>query len=244
MEGNGRKKSLIREYAEAVAVAVVAALILRILVIQAFRIPTGSMKDTLLIGDFLMVNKFIYGVRTPSTLPLVKAKIPHTRLPAIKQPKRGEVIVFKYPLDERLDYIKRCVGLAGDTIEVRNGDLYINGKPEGKKEFIGRRYDPEEGHYVLEYRITTERGQKYNIRHYEMRSRSFDNFGPVVVPPGHLFMMGDNRDNSADSRFWGPLPFDNVLGEAMIIYFSWDSRVPVYNLSKKIRWGRLGRIIR
>ncbi|MCR4437748.1 MAG: signal peptidase I [bacterium] len=244
MESTGRKKGLMREYAEAVAVAVVAALILRILVIQAFRIPTGSMKDTLLIGDFLMVNKFIYGVRTPSSLPLVKAKIPHTRLPAIKQPKRGEVIVFKYPLDERLDYIKRCVGLAGDTIEVRNGDLYINGKPEGKKELIGRRYDPEDGHYVLEYRITTERGQKYNIRHYEMRSRSFDNFGPIVVPRGHLFMMGDNRDNSADSRFWGPLPFDNVLGEAMIIYFSWDSRVPLYNFTKKIRWFRLGRIIR
>jgi len=243
-EGAGRKKSLLREYAEAVVVAIIAALILRLLVIQAFRIPTGSMKDTLLIGDFLMVNKFIYGVRTPSMLPLVKAEIPHTRLPALKKPKRGEVIVFKYPLDQRLDYIKRCVGLPGDTIEVRAGDLYINGKPEGRKELVGRRYDPEDGHYVVEYRITTEQGQKYNIRHYEVRSRSFDNFGPVVVPPGHLFMMGDNRDNSADSRFWGPLPFDNVVGEAMIIYFSWDGRVPLSNFAKKVRWWRLGKIIR
>ncbi|MDZ7293906.1 MAG: signal peptidase I [candidate division KSB1 bacterium] len=240
----GRKKSVIHEYAEAVAVAVIAALILRLLVIQAFRIPTGSMKDTLLIGDFLMVNKFIYGVRTPSTLPLVKANIPHFRFPAVKKPKRGEVIVFKYPLDQRLDYIKRCVGLPGDTIEVRNGDLYVNGKPEGTKELVGRRYDPEDGHYVVEYRITTPQGQKYNIRHYDFRGRTFDNFGPIVVPPGHLFMMGDNRDNSADSRFWGPLPFDNVVGEAMVIYFSWDSRAPVYNLLKKIRWTRLGKIIR
>ena len=98
-----RKKGIIREYAEAIAVALIAALILRALVIQAFRIPTGSMKDTLLIGDFLLVNKFIYGVRTPSRLPLVDVEIPHTRLPAFKKPKRGEIIVFKYPLDERLD---------------------------------------------------------------------------------------------------------------------------------------------
>lgn len=239
-----RKKGIIREYAEAIAVALIAALILRSIAVQAFRIPTGSMKDTLLIGDFLLVNKFIYGVRTPSRLPIINSKIPHVRLPAFKKPKRGEIIVFKYPLDDRLDYIKRCIAVAGDTIEVRNGDVYINGRPEGIKEFIGRKYDPEDGYYVLEYRVNTPEGKKYVIRHYENRNPALDNYSPVVVPEGHLFMMGDNRDNSQDSRWWGTLPYDNVVGQAMIIYFSWDKRVPLQRVHKKIRWGRIGDVIR
>ncbi len=238
-----KKKGILREYAEAIAVALVAALILRALVIQAFRIPTGSMKDTLLIGDFLLVNKFIYGVRTPSRLPLIDVEIPHTRLPAFKKPKRGEIIVFKYPLDEKLDYIKRCVAVGGDTIAMRGGDLFINGRPEGAKEFIERKYDPEDGYYVLEYQMKTPENKTYMIRHYDKHTQR-GNFGPVVVPEGHLFMMGDNRDNSQDSRFWGTLPFDNVVGQAMIIYFSWDKRIPLHKVHKKIRWPRIGDIIK
>lgn len=238
------KKGIVREYIEAIAFALIAALILRALVVQAFRIPTGSMKDTLLIGDFLLVNKFIYGVRTPSRIPIIDVKIPHVRLPAFKKPKRGEIVVFKYPLDDRLDYIKRCIGLPGDTIEVKNGDVFINGKPEGQKVLIERKYDPEDGYYVLEYKMHTTYDKKYIIRHYDSNSRAFDNYGPVVVPAGHYFMMGDNRDNSADSRAWGPLPYDNVLGQALIIYFSWDGRVPAYKVFKKIRWTRIGDLIR
>ena len=238
-----KKKGIIREYTEAIVVALIAALILRALVIQAFRIPTGSMKDTLLIGDFLLVNKFIYGVRTPSRFPLINKEIPHVRLPAFKKPKRGEIIVFKYPLDERLDYIKRCIAVAGDTLEIKDGDVYINSRAEGTKEFIGRKYDPEDGHYVLEYLMKSSEGKKYTIRHYD-KYNNLDNYGPIVVPEGHLFMMGDNRDNSQDSRWWGTLPLDNVVGQAMIIYFSWDKRVALHKIFKKIRWQRIGDIIR
>ncbi|MDW7681629.1 MAG: signal peptidase I, partial [bacterium] len=124
-----RTKNPFREYAEAILVAVIAAFILRIFVVQAFRIPTGSMKDTLLVGDFLLVNKFIYGVRTPDRIPLINVKIPYFRLPAIKEPEPGEIIVFKYPLDEKLDYIKRCIAVGGQTLEIRQGVVYIDGKP-------------------------------------------------------------------------------------------------------------------
>lgn len=239
-----KKKGIIREYAEAIVVAFLAAMVLRIFVIQAFRIPTGSMKDTLLIGDFLLVNKFIYGAKTPTRIPLLDIKIPSIRLPGFTQPKRGDIIVFKYPLDEKLDYIKRCIALEGDTVEVRNGTVLVNGKPEGESRFIGRKYDPEEGHYVNYYQITTEWGDKYVIRHYDNPYGRNDNFGPEIVPRGYLFMMGDNRDNSADSRTWGALPKENVLGQALVIYWSWDKNVPLYRIFNKIRWTRIGNLIR
>jgi len=239
-----RQKNIVREYVEAILVALVAAMILRILVVQAFRIPTGSMKDTLLVGDFLLVNKFIYGVRTPDRIPLIDVKIPHFRLPSFKEPKQGEIIVFKYPLDEKLDYIKRCMALEGQTVEVRRGEVFIDGKPEGKSEFIKREYDAAEGHYVLHYRITKDNGKSYVIRHYDDFNRDFDNYGPVTVPKDHLFAMGDNRDNSADSRVWGFLPRENLVGQALIIYWSWNSNVPLYKIYKKIRWTRIGDVIR
>ncbi|NOZ62581.1 MAG: signal peptidase I [Calditrichaeota bacterium] len=239
-----RNKGIVREYAEAIIVALIAAFILRIFVIQAFRIPTGSMKDTLLVGDFLLVNKFIYGVRTPDRIPLIDAKIPHFRLPAVKEPKPGDIIVFKYPLDEKLDYIKRCMAVGGQTIEVRKGLVYVDGKPEGKYQFIEQKYDPVEGEYIKYYKVTRENGKVYTIRRYARVNMENDNFGPVKVPPGYLFGMGDNRDNSADSRSWGFIPRDNILGEALIIYFSWDSHVPLYKFYKKIRFRRLAKLIK
>jgi signal peptidase I len=241
---NKPKKNVIREYVEAILVALIAAMILRILLVQAFRIPTGSMKDTLLIGDFLLVNKFIYGVRTPDRIPLIDAKIPYVRLPAFKKPKPGEIVVFKYPLDEKLDYIKRCVAVEGQTVEIRNGDLFIDGKPEGEKKFIKRAFDAEEGEHILYYQMTTNNGKKYKIRYYDNRNRDRDNFSPVKVPKGHYFMMGDNRDNSADSRVWGFLPQENVVGQALIIYWSWDKNPPLYRILKKVRWLRIGDLIR
>lgn len=239
-----RKKNVIREYAEAILVALIAALILRIFVVQAFRIPTGSMKDTLLVGDFLLVNKFIYGVRTPDRIPLIDVKIPHFRLPAVKEPKPGDIIVFKYPLDEKLDYIKRCIAVGGQTVEVRKGIVYVDGKPEGKYEYVGQKYDPVEGEYVNYYKVTKENGKVYTIRRYNRVNLENDNFGPVKVPEGYFFGMGDNRDNSADSRSWGFIPRDNILGEALIIYFSWDSHVPLYKFYKKIRFRRLAKLIK
>jgi len=239
-----QKKNVIREYIEAILVALIAALILRIFVIQAFRIPTGSMKSTLLIGDFLLVNKFIYGVRTPDRIPLVDIKIPYLRLPAFKEPKPGDIIVFKYPLDEKLDYIKRCIATEGQTVEVRQGMVYVNGKAEGYMKFLKREYDPVDGEYVKFFEMTRDDGKKYTIRWYERVNKNEETFGPVIVPKGHLFAMGDNRDNSADSRSWGFLPRENVIGQALIIYFSWDSNVPLYKIYKKIRFGRLAKLIK
>lgn len=297
-----KKKNSVREYTEAIVVALLAALFLRAFVVQAFRIPTGSMKDTLLVGDFLLVNKFIYGVRTPDGIPypIVKSGfpfidvdylgIPHSRLPEFKTPKNGDVVVFKYPQDEKLDYIKRCIAVAGQTLEIRNGEVFIDGKPEGRKSDMGRKYDAEDGRYVRRTRITTPYNKTYIIRHYDDGYARPEDFGPIEVPKkgktitisaktlklyqtaitkfeghnqaeirngrlfiqGHevkqytfkqdyYFMMGDNRDNSADSRIWGFLPAENVVGEALIIYFSWNKNGKLSNL---IRWSRIANLIR
>ncbi|MCG8604692.1 signal peptidase I, partial [bacterium] len=214
------KKNTTREYTEAIFVALLAAMFLRAFVVQAFRIPTGSMKDTLLVGDFLLVNKFIYGVRTPDRIPIIDASIPFFRLPAFKAPQNGDVVVFKYPKEPELDYIKRCVATSGQTVEIRGGELFIDGKPEGKREDLGRKYDVEEGRYVRYTRIQTPYSKSYVIRHYDDGYPRAENFGPIEVPQGSYFMMGDNRDNSSDSRVWGFLPADNVVGEALVIYFS------------------------
>jgi signal peptidase I len=237
-------KSQAREYTEAILVALLAALVLRTFVVQAFRIPTGSMKDTLLIGDFLLVNKFVYGARTPDGIPFLDVSLPFFRLPAFKQPAPGDIIVFKYPEDPKLDYIKRCIAISGQTVEMRGGVVYVDGQPEGKQELVRKEYDPEEGHYVLYYKISTPRGKTYTIRHYEGHNLNAENFGPRAVPDGHYFMMGDNRDNSSDSRYWGFLPAENVVGEAMVIYWSWDKQAPLYRIFDKVRWLRIGDLIK
>jgi signal peptidase I len=239
-----KSKSQAREYTEAILVALLAALVLRTFVVQAFRIPTGSMKDTLLIGDFLLVNKFVYGARTPDGIPFTNLQLPFWRLPALKQPQPGDIIVFKYPQDPALDYIKRCIAIGGQTIEMKEGVVYIDGRPEGKQEFLKREYDPEEGHYVMYSKITTPKGQSYTIRHYEDHNTRAENYGPTQVPAGHYFMMGDNRDNSSDSRYWGFLPAENVVGEALVIYWSWDKAAPLYRIFNKVRWLRIGDLIK
>jgi signal peptidase I len=235
---SGKGHSIFREYFEAFAVALLAALVLRALVIQAFRIPTGSMKDTLLVGDFLLVNKFVYGAATPDRIPLTDVKLPSLQLPAIHQPKRGDIIVFKYPMDEKLDYIKRCIGVPGDTLEMRKGEVFINGKAEGEIHFTERLFDESEGRHINYYRVRTPDQKEYTIRRYE--GFAYD-FGPVVVPPNHLFMMGDNRDNSQDSRYWGFMPMKNIRGQALVIYWSWEKNA---SLLSHVRWSRIFSIIR
>ena len=225
------KKGIVREYTEAIIFAVIAATFLRIFVVQAFRIPTGSMEDTLLVGDFLLVNKFIYGVRTPDKIPILNIHIPWVRLPGFKKPQRGDIVVFKYPRNPDQDYIKRCIAVGGDTVEIRNKQVYVNGKPFPNPPHA--KFGP----------YTMPPGQ-IEPGIYPPGAGNRDNYGPVVVPKGYYFMMGDNRDNSLDSRYWGFLPEENVIGEAMIIYFSWDSRVPLYRIFHKIRWSRIGDIIR
>ena len=195
-----RKKSLIREYSEIIVLAVGLALFVRTFFIQAFRIPSESMEDTLLVGDFLFANKLLYGPKLPFV---------DVRLPSIRDPKPGDIIIFKYPQDPKVDYIKRCVAVEGQTVELIDDQLYVDG--------------------VL-------RDESYSK--YVFGSRPDRHFGPYTVPPGHIFMMGDNRDNSADSRAWGPLDMSLISGKAMFIYFSWNPR------SHSIRFSRIGDLIR
>jgi len=200
------KKNVIREYAEAIIIAILIALFIRTFVVQAFKIPSGSMKPTLLVGDHLLVNKFVYGVKIPF---LRKTLIP------VDNPERGDIVVFIYPVDRSKDFIKRVVGVAGDTIAIKNKRIYINGSPSN------------DGHGVHTDSL---------IFPGSLQPR--DNFGPATVPPGHLFVMGDNRDESYDSRFWGFVDLRDVLGKAFIIYWSWDKE------NSDVRWKRMGRILR
>jgi signal peptidase I len=209
-----KKKSVFREYVEAIGIAILLALFIRTFVVQAFKIPSGSMLPTLLIGDHLLVNKFIYGIKIPFSGKL---------LVPIKDPESGDIIVFKFPRDRSIDYIKRVVGVPGDRIEVKDKKLYRNGK---------RAEDPH-AHFSSTTVLPASVSPK-------------DNFGPVTVPEGKYFVMGDNRDNSSDSRFWGFVDTSDVLGKAFIIYWSWDIDEPLLSVERftSIRWGRLAHIIR
>ena len=193
----GAGKSALREWTEVIVVGVLVVSLFRAVVAQAFQIPSGSMEKTLLVGDFLFINKMIYG---PEIAPGWKGRnLFDLRFPAIRKPRPGDVIVFRYPVNPAVDYIKRCVAVEGQTVEIRAKRLYVDGRPREEK--YATHADPR----VLPREVSPR-----------------DNFGPFVVPRDHVFMMGDNRDNSYDSRFWGPLPLKNVKGRAMFLYLSWD----------------------
>jgi signal peptidase I len=204
-----RKKKFVKEYLEPILIAVLIALFIRAFVVQAFKIPSGSMEPTLLVGDYLFVNKFIYGIRIPYT---------SAKFFQFKKPQRGDVIVFIFPFDPSKDFIKRVIGTEGEKVEIIHNKIYIN----------DRLIDDPWGHFV------TEDFPKSFLQRME-------NFGPVVVPKDSLFVLGDNRDNSEDSRFWGFLNVNAVLGKAVIIYFSWDRNAE--NLFDKVRWSRIGKLI-
>ncbi len=307
-----KRKSTFREYSESLFVALAIALVIRALVIYPFRIPTGSMEDSLLVGDFLLANKFVYGIRTPDWIGIPYTKvgfsIPFFRTPGFRKPARGDVVIFKYPRDESLNYIKRCIAVSGDSLLIRDKVVYINGEPfpnPPHSKFIDHRIYPEnyeeytifpphagnrdyygpvripapgdtlqfhesnrqvwferlqiilyEGHKIM----LTHRGehirlsadnqgrwltaiQTYPIESFSVDGQSLENF-IYTVKHRHYFMMGDNRDNSLDSRYWGFLPERNVVGEGLIVYWSWDSRMPLYRIFKKIRWNRILGLIR
>ncbi len=200
--GSGKKFKL-REYAESLAWAVVIALVIRTFIIQPFVIPSGSMENTLLIGDHIFVNKFVYGIRIPFA---------DTRILKLRDPRRGDVIVFKFPKNRSEDFIKRVIGVPGDAVMVRNKQVYVNGMPYHNPHAIHK--DPEI--------LPGPRSPR-------------DNFGPVRVPANDYFVMGDNRDYSYDSRFWGFVKNSDVLGPAFIKYWSWDKK------TWRIRWERIGR---
>lgn len=198
-----KRKGIIREYAEAILIAIILALFIRTFVVQAFKIPSGSMIPTLQVGDHILVNKFIYGVKIPF---IRKTIIP------LRKPKRGDVIVFIFPKDRSKDFIKRVIGIEGDTVEIVDKKVYINGKP------FNDPYGVHSDSFIFPEGIEPR-----------------DNFGPITVPKDAVFVMGDNRDNSRDSRFWGFVKLKDIKGEAFIVYWSWD------NFS--VKWNRIGKLI-
>ena len=200
----GKQKSVAREYAEALVVALLLALFIRSFIVQAFKIPSGSMLPTLQIGDHILVNKFLYGLRLP--YPFEKVVMQWG------QPHEGDVIVFVYPRDRSKDFIKRVIAVGGDSVEVRHKQVYVN----GAKLMVPQATFADDDREIPGLR---------------------DNFGPVTVPSHQLFVMGDNRDRSHDSRFWGFVDLDDVKGKAFLIYWSWDGE------DRWVRWERLGALI-
>ncbi len=197
-------RTTFQEYSEALVVAIILAIIIRAIFVQAFKIPSGSMEPTLLIGDHILVNKLVYGIRIPFT---------SYRFPDLFQPERGDVIVFVYPEDRTKDFIKRVIGVGGDTVEIRNKKVFINGK---------------------EYNTPQARFNSNVIMPGDLNPR--DNMPPLKVPKGFLFVMGDNRDFSHDSRFWGFVPLEDVKGKAFLIYYSAPD-------TAQIRWDRFFKVI-
>ncbi|MCU0303245.1 MAG: signal peptidase I [Thermoanaerobaculales bacterium] len=229
------KKTVFREYYEAILVAFILALFVRTFVFENFKIPSRSMEDGLLVGDHLVVNKFLFSEHFDSPL--------HALLP-YQEPERGDVVVFKYPVEPRRDFIKRCVAVAGDTVEVRDKELFVNGELQNEPYVV----------HKSDAIIPNQPSVRPSVR-------PRDNFGPFLVPPGTIFCMGDNRDNSSDSRFWGPVPVENIKGRALLIYWSFDSApsdgewhsfghrftqlADVFvNFFTKTRWERQFRLIR
>ncbi len=197
------KKRIIKEYIEPIVIAVLIALFIRAFIVQAFKIPSSSMEPTLLVGDHLLVSKFIYGVRIPYT---------NIKFFQYKKPQRGDIIVFIFPKDRSKDFIKRVIGTEGEKVAIIHNKIYINDKM----------IDDRWGHFTI-------------------TRPSIEEYGPVRVPEGFLFVMGDNRDNSQDSRFWGFVNINEVKGKAFIVYFSWDSNAQ--KLLNMIRWTRFGKLI-
>ena len=204
------KKKFIKEYLEPIAIAILIALFIRTFVVQAFKIPSSSMEPTLQVGDHLLVNKFIYGIRFPFI---------GTKYFQFKTPQRGDIIVFVYPKDRSKDFIKRVIGTEGEKVQIIRNKIYINNQ------------------------LIDDPWGRYDERAPSSRYlQPMEIFGPVTVPVNSVFVLGDNRDNSQDSRFWGFVNVNEVKGKALIIYFSWDRYAE--NLLGKVRWARFGRLIR
>ena len=229
------KKSTAREYFESIVIAVILALFVRTWVFQAFKIPTGSMEQNLLIGDHLVVNKFLFA---PTATGLERALLPVTDI------KRGDVIVFKYPEEPERDFVKRVIGLPGETLEVREKRVYIN----------GQRIDEP---YVFYLEPPGQMTGQHEATAFDLRER----YGPVVIPPDSYFMMGDNRDDSADSRYFGLLPESYIVGRPLVVFWSYEDDADAYKMTEpreilglyakrvlyffpRTRWSRTGHIVR
>lgn len=285
-------KSKTREYIDALIYAAVVAFFIKVFLFEAYRIPTGSMENTLLVGDFLLVTKFTYGATTPRNIPFTDIRLPYFQLPGFKDPQLGDVIVFDFPGNrdeveskEVINYIKRCVGLPGDSIEIRNKVLYVNGKlfpnppyanadfsnlsPElsnprifpknsnWNENYYGPIRVPKKDDKIIitpenfsswEYFVLKEGNEilltaenRVLVNGQELPNNEY------TVQRDYLFMLGDNRSNSLDSRFWGFMPTENIVGEALVIYWSWNPAIPMYDffrLMGSVRWDRVGKMIK
>jgi signal peptidase I len=287
-----KSKSKSKELLDALLFAALVAFFLKIFFIEAYRIPTGSMENTLLVGDFLLVNKFIYGATTPRNIPFTDIRVPFFRLPSLKDPHKGDVVVFDFPGNrdelqskEVVNYIKRLVGEPGDTIQIVNQALYVNGKAfENPPNSI---FNPAHTGMTSNSADTRifPRGSGWNDENYgpirvpkkddviELNADNFEAWKTFIMREGHnprlaadkkvfideketsgykvekdyYFMMGDHRNNSLDSRFWGFVPRENVVGEALLIYWSWNPEIPFTRIGEligSIRWNRIANIIR
>jgi len=199
------RKKIIWEYAKAIITALVLAMLIRTFIIQAFKIPSGSMIPTLLVGDHILVNKFLYGTKIPFS---------DKKVLIFKKPERGDIMVFKYPENPSKDFIKRVVAVEGDVIESKNKEIYVNGS-----------------------RVKEPYTQHTDSSMRPMGTEPRDNFGPVIVPKNKYFVMGDNRDQSYDSRYWGYVDSKDIRGKALILYWSWDAE------KSWVRFGRIGSLI-
>ncbi len=275
------------EFIKNLLFAALAAFLLKTFVIETSRVPTGSMERTILVGDFLFVNKFIYGSSSPRNIPFTNIELPYFQLPEVRDPERGDIVVFEYPGDrdqlhpaEIMNYVKRCIGLPGDTIEIRNKVVFVNGKeapippniqylsssilPKGvtdpgifpagsgwNKDNYGPLIIPKKGEIV---RLSPDNIEKYRTiinRDYGRNVVTTDGERVYIndkhaeyytIKQDYYFMMGDNRDDSADSRFWGFVPRDKIIGEALMIYWSWDPSIPFSDLFRLLGSVRIGRI--
>lgn len=208
----------VMEYVKSIFFAIFLAILIRSTLVQAYHIPSGSMEDTLLQGDYVLGDKLTFGTQIPDRLPIFNTKLPSFRIPGFRDPKPGDLVIFEFPEDPSRDFIKRCIAIAGQTVEINNKEVYLDGKL-----------------------VNNLPGVKHmDSREFPRRHSSRDNFGPYTVPPGHIFVLGDNRDNSYDSRFWGSVSVEKIKAHPLVIYYSWDARGPFWNLLKKIRWERLG----
>jgi signal peptidase I len=231
--GRPRVLHFLWEWAKSFQLAVLLFLVIRAFVVEAFKIPSGSMEGTLLVGDFLLVNKLVYGAEVP----LVRK-----RLPAVRVPERGDVIVFQWPSDPSKNFVKRLVGVPGDTLSMSEGMLFRNGVR--LQETYVRHTDPgadpagDEFRWQRDYLVRTAEA---SVGYHPSRN----NWGPLVVPQRHLFVLGDNRDNSLDSRYWGFVPDSLVRGTPMVVYYSYapDSSARLDWLTR-VRWHRLGDRVR
>ncbi len=277
------KNTKLKQELKSWAIVILIALGLKSTIVASYMVPTGSMENTIMTGDFLIGNKFVYGTMTPDWIGIPYTRIgfhiPHFRLPSFRVPTQGDVVIFKFPLDKHLQYVKRCVAAPGQTLEIRDKELYIDGQryglPEHGKFIRSRVYAPK----ISEPEIFSNKSENsdnfgplyvprkgdtlhfdedpaYVIRNVvELANHSFDiRLGKMyidakkkdyyVVEQDHYFMMGDNRDNSYDSRYWGFVSHDLVVGKALVVFLSWNKHIPLYRLTEKIRWNRFGKVLK